>query len=437
MFDALLAANTLVSLGFVYWALRRMIRGQGFFCVVLSAAYMVTNGLFIFTNQIASALWLYDISDQGVTKAIAANSLFILVAASFIATSRTRSPKAKAPGLPVALPTSRSQNSVAYRPNQVLLVFLILLTLAVEARYLFLSGGMERVYKSAEITDRDSVYQLRHDDSLAVGEGKGLFSSLLARELLYPLCAMGLAYLVLVRRRYTYVLLALPLLFLTALTAISSLQRSPLFFFSLVTVLAIVWASLSSRGSETELSFINFKTVFVAVVTLLTGAAIYSYTEAENIYLGLYGLMERSFLITSFSGTTYFDLFGTDLPFQGFGKILGLPSDSTSPSLTIWDVGRAANGFPHTLNANFIATAYASLGFFGVLFISMAVFTICRYLDSQIKNSTPIDRMGLTIINVFVIFEICNGPLINGLISGFGLNVFLFNLLFKRKFIWQ
>ena len=277
---------------------------------------------------------------------------------------------------------------------------------------------------------------MRYDEDLAIGEGSGLFTAQLAHKILFPLCALGISYMVFVKRQFRYAVIGLALFVVAGLTALSSLQRGPPFLMAVISISSIIWALLSRSNSRIKSQLLNGKTIFLATTVTLIGAGIYAFTEGESVLLGFYGLIERSLLIPSFSGTAYYGLFGDYFSFQGPGRLLGFPSVDAN-SLTYGDIGRAANGFSHTLNANFIATSYAALGYPGVVLMAGGVLLAARYLDGMIRNTSGMERFGLLIANIFVIFEICSGPLLNGIYSGFILNVFLYVLLFHKKFVFR
>jgi hypothetical protein len=422
MFALIVTFNSILVLLYVWWAYlyaKRKGTGLTFF---LTSSYALTNGLFIFFNQTAASFYSYQVSDAAVMLACLSNVTFLGVA--FVLT------KAR---LPVLWRPSRL--TPVRGPSEVFLVGLGLLIVLVQLRYLVLGGGAARVLELRNVIDRDSLYLLRYDESLAIAEGSGLFMALTAMRVAFPLFVLGLSYVVFVRRRWSYILFAIPVCIINGLTALSTLQRSPFFNFVVITFFAIAWGVFVAkyrRGANASL--LSPRQLIVVLLILLVGAAIYAFTEGAGLFIGAYGLLERSFLIPSFGTTLYFDLFGSGKAFEHAGAryFLGFPVDQSSGGITYRDIGLAANGWSHNLNASFVATAYAALSFPGVIAISVIVVLITRFIDQRLLALPLPDRLAIIVLNIFVVFEVCNGPLMNGVLAGFAVNVLLYLFLFKR-----
>ncbi|MDI3258481.1 MAG: hypothetical protein QJR02_02160 [Sinobacteraceae bacterium] len=393
----------------------------------LSAAYVLTNGVFIFSNQVVSAVYLYSIRDSWVEKSIAGNLLFITIAIAFIRSARKTKTWREYQG----------RGIVHINFNESILLAYCLILILAESHYLLSENVLKRIYAISKITDRNSVYALRYDESIAIGEGQGAFLAHLAQEILFPLCALGISYSVIIRKKLLFAVLGAPVFVLAGLTAFSAIQRGPVFLYGVICLGSITWAILGRKNRMGKLPpLVDVRFLPFSALGLAFGALIYTFTEAESVVNGLYSIIERSFLITSFSGTSYYGLFGSAFPYQGVTKFLGFPV-ADPMSVTYADIGKAANGFAHTLNANFIATAYAALGYFGVTLISVIVLAAMRFFDGIIKWYRPWELMAVFVASIYGFFEVCNGPLANGIFSGLGWDVYLFILLFKKKLVWD
>jgi hypothetical protein len=426
---ALTIANTAISLAFIVLMLRHISTSDRLLTRVAAAAYVAATGLFIVTNIAVSADYGYGIKQEWVDKAVYANLAFIGLAllassAKYPRSSRHESDQNLSQG------GGRTGGS-GLRVNATILVIMATAVIVVEARYLFLSGGLARVQAWFDVTDRSSLYAFRYDPSLTIGEGAGQFTAMLAQKMLFPIVAVGFAHLIIFRRRWDFAPLAAVMLILNGLTAAASLQRSPVFMFFLVTVLAAAWGlGLRSRRHPRAR---RWRYSVVGVTMLAFGGLIYTYTERAPFLGGLYGLVERSVLIPSFASTSYYGLFGRTIPFQGPSVIWGFAYARNSSGLSYWDIGRQANGWDHCLNCGFVGTSYAGLGFLGVVLVSAIVLVGFRLVDRYARNYSRSDKVALLIANVYPIFEICNGPLGNGIMSGLFINVLVFGYVFRER----
>lgn len=422
MFEIVIYANFAFSIAYIFWAYLYAKKKGTVFTFFLTSIYILSNGAFIFTNQFSSSLYGYSIKDGSVILACVGNMLFMCVA--FLVT------KIRISHIGNNLLASKIRS-----PQNGVLLVLVLLIIVVESRYLFFGGGIQRVLQLQNVEGRESLYFLRYDTSLAIAHGSGLFSALLAMRVMFPLCALALAYKIIINRNRFFIVLAVIVALINGLTALSTLQRSPFFNFMVVSLSAIAWAIYLKRyrnGVQTKL--LGGKSILLSALFLLVGASIYAFTEGAGLIVGAYQIAERIFLISSFSTTSYYDLFGggNTFGFAGLTYFFGFPVEPEAGIITYRDIGVAANGWPHNLNASFVGTAYASLGFSGVLIASSLVILIARHIDHKLRSATPPDRFAVIILNIFVVFEISNGPLMNGIYAGFFINIVIYFILFKK-----
>ncbi|BDT66907.1 hypothetical protein os1_10730 [Comamonadaceae bacterium OS-1] len=423
MYDLLLFLNSGASFAYVIWAFFNAKKHGTIITAFVSSMYILTNGAFIFSNQETSSLYGYDISDQAIVLACLGNFLFILIS---ILITKIKFFKTK------IILGYKADSS----PRKIILLVLIFLVVILESRYLFLGGGIQRVLELSNVSGRDSLYTLRYDDSLAISQGSGLFSALIAMRVIYPLCALGLAHKIIVKKNYYYIIPAAFILTSNGLTALSTLQRSPFFNFTVISLFSVAWAILLSRQLRGEkMPIFGLKQFIILALCVLMGSSIYAFTEGVNLALGAYGIAERIFFISSFSTTSYYNLFGEKLafPYVGISYLLGFPVEEAAGVITYRNIGSAANGWPHNLNASFVGTAYAALGYFGVVLISFIVLYVTKYIDSKLKYMSITDKFAALILNIFVVFEVCNGPLMNGIYAGLLTNVLLYIFIFKSK----
>ena len=431
MLLTLLWVNTLVSFWYIGWAIVHAKRYGSVVTAFLTSVYVATNGAFLWANQDAAANFGYVVTDAGLIKAAWANFVFIFVSFGITWTISFFQVEAY----------KKSENAKILNKreiffNEKLLNLLFVLYLIVELRYLLLGGGMLRLSSLDQVQGRDSLYNLRYDESLAIVDGSGLFSALLGMRIIFPILAIGFFYKIIVLgdKRY-YINLVVSILINLGM-ALSTLQRSPTFNLALVVALSF-GVALSTRKHLLYgwKPVIGLKDIVLMVPILFVGSGIYAFTEQIDIFDGLYHIFERIFLISSFSSTSYYDLFGpgNSLPFAGWQQIIGYPVESNGADITYRDVGAAANGWAHNLNASFVATAYGAAGWSGLTVVAIFLVLVSRLVDNCVNGAWPLGWMALITVNIYVAFEVSNGPLTNGVFGGLGLNAILLYYIFCAK----
>lgn len=431
MLLALLGLNTLVSFWYIGWAIVHAKKCGSVVTAFLTSIYVATNGAFLWANQDAAANFGYVVTDAGLIKATIANFIFILISfgvtwvVSFFQIEAHKK-----------LTNSKVQTKREIFFNAKLLNILFAVYLLVELRYLLLGGGMLRLSSLDQVQGRDSLYNLRYDESLAIIEGSGLFSALLGMRVIFPILAIGFFYKIIVLGDKKYYIHLIVSIIINLGMALSTLQRSPTFNLALVVVLSF-GVALSTRKHLLYgwRPVFSFKDIILSLPIFFVGSGIYAFTEQIDILDGLYHIFERIFLISSFSSTSYYDLFGPEnsLPFAGWQQILGYPVESNGTEITYRDVGAAANGWAHNLNASFVATAYGAAGWSGLTVVAVFLVLVSRLVDNCVNGAWPLGWMALITVNIYVAFEISNGPLTNGIFGGLGLNAILLYYIFCEK----
>ncbi|WP_251675499.1 hypothetical protein [Sphaerotilus sp. FB-3] len=421
--------NTVISILYIYWAFRHAKLFGTYLTAFLSSIYILTNSAFLWTNQDSAGEFGYIIYDEALVLAVIANLIFLFVSV-FLTMVFSYFLGYKSEEIFCA--------NIVVKDN--VLFFLGIMCIFFELKYIFFGGGLGRLHSLGQVEGRDSLYAMRYDEALAISEGSGLFSSLLSMRILYPIVALGCFFKLIVEKKINFIYLIVPTFISTILMAMSTLQRSPTFNTSMVTVLCCLWAFIAKiYKDKNKLPDISINHLFALLPIVIVGSFIYSFTEQVDVFEGAYHMVERIFLISSFSSTSYYDLFGPgkSLPFAGIGYLFGYPVESNGVEITYREIGQVMNGWPHNLNASFVATAFGACGFTGVAFISVIMILFARIADALVLSAGPLAKLALIVLNIFTAFEISNGPFMNGLYAGLGFNAVLFLFVFKFKKLYK